>query len=246
MVTHLSRPVADNFPDEWIDKVCEADPLPDDFDLEDDESIPTGLTLTPEEIEAACVELERWQLVETFSRTERPLRLRNADPDFFAQRQLKFLHDAYVLAKFAARIGADQVRLTDRRDQWPDGFVRVSKRTIKVEVTSTHGGRKLGEEYRQPRGMRFDPVEDWHARADSIPGYLDGAICNKVSRYGGRYSDCWLVVYLKIDEWGVRQQEIEQVITKIMIRYSDHFREISVLWKGKLYSASDSAMRGHA
>jgi hypothetical protein len=186
--------VADNFPDEWIDEVCEADPLPDDFDLEDDESIPTGLTLTPEEAEAACVELGRWQSVETFSRTERPLRLRNADPDFFAQPQLKFLHDAYVLAKFAARIGADQVRLTDRRDQWPDGYVRASKRTIKVEVTSTHGGRKLGEEYREARGMRFDPVEDWHARADSIPGYLDGAIRNKVNRYGGRYSDCWLVL----------------------------------------------------
>jgi len=246
MVTHLSRAVADNFPDEWIDKICEADPLPDVFDLEDDESIPTGLTLTPEEIEAACAELGRWQSVETFSGTERPLRLRNADPDFFAQSQLKFLHDAYVLAKFAARIGADQVRLTDRRDQWPDGFVRISKRTIKVEVTSTHGGRKLGVEYRQPRAMRFDPVEDWHARADSIPGYLDGAIRNKVSRYGGRYSDCWLVVYLNIDEWGVRQREIEQVITEIMIRYSDHFREISVLWKGKLYSASDSAMQGHA
>ena len=85
MVTHLSRPVADNFPDEWIDKVCEADPLPDDFDPEDEGSIPTGLTLTPKEIEAACVELGRWQSVETFSRTERPLRLRNADRDFFVQ-----------------------------------------------------------------------------------------------------------------------------------------------------------------
>jgi hypothetical protein len=31
-----------------------------------------------------------------------------------------------------------------------------------------------------------------------------------------------------------------------MIRYSAHFREISVLWKGRLYSASDSAMQGHA
>jgi hypothetical protein len=103
MVTHLNRPVADNFPDEWIDEVCEADPLPDDFDLEDDESIPTGLTLTPEEVEAACVELGRWQSVETFSRTERPLRLRNADPDFFAQPQLKFLDFCAVAASVLAR-----------------------------------------------------------------------------------------------------------------------------------------------
>lgn len=120
--------MADNFPDEWIDKVCEADPLPDHFDLEDDGPIPTGLTLTLKEIEAACIDLGRWQSVETFSRTERLLRLRNADRDFFVQPQLKLLHNAYVLAKFAARVGADQIRLTDRRDQWPDGFVTVSKR----------------------------------------------------------------------------------------------------------------------
>jgi hypothetical protein len=76
MVTHLIRPVAENFLDDWIDKVCKADPLPDELDLEDDESIPTGLTLTPKEIEAAWVALGRWQSMETFSRTERPLRSR--------------------------------------------------------------------------------------------------------------------------------------------------------------------------
>jgi hypothetical protein len=241
----MSRPVTDKFPDEWIDEVCEADPPTDDLDLEDD-PVPKGPPPTREEIDAACAELTRWQSASAFQSIEKPIRLRNADSDFFLQPQLKFLHDAYVLAKFAARIGADQVRIANRRDQWPDGFVRVSKRTIKVEVTSTHGGRKLGEEYREPRGMRFDPVEDWHSRADSIPGYLDTAIRDKVSRYGARYSDCWLVVYLNIDEWGVRQREIEQVITETMIRYSDHFREISVLWKGNLYSASDSVIQGHA
>lgn len=239
--------MADNFPDEWIDRVCEADPiLHDDLDLEDDEPVPAGLTLTPKEIKTAYLELGRWQSVDTFARKERALRLRNVDADFFVQPQLKFLHDAYVLAKFAARIGADDVRLADRREQWPDGFVRFNKRTTKVEVTSTHGGRRLGEEYRKPRSMRFDPVEHWNARADSIPGYLDTSIRDKVSRYGARYSDCWLVVYLNIDEWGLRQREIEQVIAETMIRYNDHFQEISVFWKGKLYSASDSAMQGHA
>ena len=151
-----------------------------------------------------------------------------------------------MLAKFAEKIGADQVRLADRRDQWPDGFVRMNKRAVNIEVTSTHGDRKLGEEYREPSGWRFDPVQDWHARANSIPGYLDTAISDKVSRYGARSTDCWLVVYLNIDEWGVRQREIEQIITETMIRYSSHFRDISVLWKGKLYSASDSVMQGHA
>lgn len=242
----VSRHVTDKFPEEWIDEICEADPPTDDLDLEDDDRVPKGPLPSREEIDAACAELARWQSTSTFHSIEKALRLRNADPDFFLQPQLKFLHDAYVLAKFAAKIGADEVRLADRRDQWPDGFVRISKHTIKVEVTSTHGDRKLGEEYRKPRAMRFDPVEDWHARADSITGYLETAVREKVRRYGARYSDCWLVVYLNISEWGVRQREIEQIITETMIRYSDYFREISVLWKGNLYSVSDSAMQGHA
>lgn len=241
----MSRPVTENFPDEWVDEVCEAEPLPDDLDL-DDEPIPVGPPLTPAEIDSARVQLARWQSVDAFQSIENSLRLRNTSPDFFLQPQLKFLHDAYVIAKLGAKSGADQVRLADRRDQWPDGFVRMNKCAINVEVTSTHGDRKLGEEYRKPRGMRFDPVDDWHARADSIPGYLDIAISEKVSRYGARYTDCWLVVYLNIDEWGVRQRAIEQVIVETMMRYSGYFKEISVLWKGKLYSASDSVIQGHA
>ena len=205
-----------DFPDEWIDKICEADPRLNDLDLED-EPILTGAPLTREEIDDACAELTRWQSTDAFQNIEKPLRLRNTGPDFFLQPQLKFLHDAYVLAKFAAKIGAEQVRLADRRDLWPDGFVRMNKCAINVEVTSTHGGRKLGEEYREPSGWRFDPVQDWHARADSIPGYLNTAISDKVSKYGGGYTDCWLVIYLNIDEWGVRQREIEQVITETMI-----------------------------
>ncbi|MCP1912688.1 hypothetical protein J2R96_005168 [Bradyrhizobium elkanii] len=75
---------------------------------------------------------------------------------------------------------------------------------------------------------------------------MDSAIRDKVTRYGARYSDCWLVVYLNIHEWGIRQRQIEQVIAETMIRYSDYFQEVSVLWKGNLYSASDSVMQGHA
>jgi len=230
--------------DEWIDKACAADPLFDDLDIAD-EPFPAGPSPTQEEIDAACAELTRWQSPDAFHNIERPLRLRSTGPDFFLQPQLKFLHEAYVIAKFAAKVGADQVRLAERRDQWPDGFVRIGKCAINVEVTSTHGGRKLGEEYRKSSGWRVDPVQDWHARADSIPEYLNAVITDKVSRYGDRYTDCWLVVYLNIDEWGVRQQEVEQVITDTMARYRSQFRNISVLWKGKLYSARNTTMLSH-
>jgi len=85
-------------------------------------------------------------------------------------------------------------------------------------VTSTHGDRKLGEEYRKAQrlAVRSGP-KDWIARADLIPGYLDKAIRDKVNRYRAAYSSWWLVVYLNIDEWGIRQKEIEQVIVDTML-----------------------------
>jgi hypothetical protein len=65
------------------------------------------------------------------------------------------------------------------------------------------------------------------------------AIGDKVDRYGAARNACWLVVYLNIDEWGIRQTQIEQVIIDTIFRYRDRFENLSVLWKGKLYSASE-------
>ncbi|MDH8270668.1 hypothetical protein QIG44_26770, partial [Klebsiella pneumoniae] len=79
-----------DFPDEWIDEVSEADPLPDDLDL-DDEPIPVEPPLAPDEIDSAHLELARWQSADAFQRIEKSLRLRNTSPDFFLQPQLKFL-----------------------------------------------------------------------------------------------------------------------------------------------------------
>jgi hypothetical protein len=59
-------PMPGDFSDEWIDKACEADPLP--MDVEDDWSVtPPGPPLTLEEIDAARVRLGQWQSAQTFS-----------------------------------------------------------------------------------------------------------------------------------------------------------------------------------
>jgi hypothetical protein len=123
---------------------------------------------------------------------------------------------------------------------WPDGYVKIQTRTINVEVTSTHGGRKLGEEYRRVKGAQFvvehDPVEDWVARAESIPKYLDEAIRDKVEKKDS--SACWLVVYLNISERDIQHEQVKQVIAGTISRYRDRFENISVLWKKGLYSAA--------
>jgi hypothetical protein len=195
--------------DEWIEKVCEADPILVDLDDDDDGEPVVGPSLTPEEIQVARIRLARWQCVKAFSADTKALCNRCRSADYFLQPRLKFLHNAHVLAKFARLQSVDQVRLADHDENWPDGFVKIQNRAFNIEVTSTHGGRKLGDEYRHLKGWRFDPVEDWVARANSIPKYLDEAISGKSKK--NYSSPCWLVAYLNISEYGIRQPETEQV-----------------------------------
>jgi hypothetical protein len=138
-----------------------------------------------------------------------------------------------VLARFARYQRVDEVRLSEPTAQWPDGFVRVAGKTHNIEVTSTHGGRKLGEEYRGVKGPTMDPVENWVERGESIPKFLEEAVSAKSGkRYG---APCGLVIYLNISEYGIRQKETEATIAGVKARHAASFEAISVLWKGCLY-----------
>jgi hypothetical protein len=217
--------------DDWIDKALDADPLLVGEDDDDDE--PRGPPLTDNVLDAGQLLLIRWQSPQAFSKTTLAMCRRCPSRDYFNRPRLKFLHDAYVLAKFAILIEAENVRLAAPSDQWPDGFVRLQDQIYNIEVTSTHGGRKLGQEYRNVMKPTLDPVENWIKRADSIPEYPDEAIGSKSKK--NYASPCWLVVYLNISEYDIRQSETEQMIAATKARYSEGFVAISVLWKGKLY-----------
>jgi hypothetical protein len=216
--------------DEMIDKMCQADPIELELD-EDDE--PAGPPLAPDELVEARQVLARWQTPGAFKATAGAFSSRCRSKDWFNDPRLKFLHDAFVLARFALTEKAERVRLTEQSEQWPDGYVQRDGRIHNIEITSTHGGRKLGAEYREVTGPTMDPVENWVARADSVPKYLDDAIRSKSEkRYG---SPCWLVVYLNISEYGIRQKETEGIIAQTKARYESSFEAISVLWKGRIY-----------
>jgi hypothetical protein len=125
----------------------------------------------------------------------------------------------------------DQVRLAARADQWPDGYVRVGNKEHNVEVTSAHGGRKLGAEYKKVTKPELVPsiaVPAWKIARD-----LDAAIQAKVDRrYGSR---SWLVVYLNMHDWfGVRQTEAESAIGLMKQKHAQSFEAIYVLWKHKV------------
>jgi len=114
-----------------------------------------------------------------------------------------------------------------------ESWYKSSGKEHNVEVTSTQGGRSLGKEYRTVSKPSPDPVDNWIARADSIPKYLDDAIRRKRDK---RYSrPCWLVLYLNITEWDIRQSETEQMIANTKTRYANAFEAIFVLWKRRLY-----------
>jgi hypothetical protein len=224
--------------DEWISKVCATDPIPDDPHNDSWTVTPRGPSLNVGEIDGAVDRLTKWQSTKAFSDDVMRLCGRCPSSDYFLRPRLKFLHDAFVLAEFSVKRGVDQVRLELPRERWPDGHIKIGTRIFKIEITSTHGGRKLGDEYRKVKDSELlvedDPVEDWIARADSVPAYLDQTISDKVAR--NYSSPCWLVVYLNISEWGIRQKQIEQVIAGVIFRHRSQFENISVLWKGRLYS----------
>ena len=79
----------------------------------------------------------------------------------------------------------------------------------------------------------MDPVENWVARAESIPRNLREVI--EAKRKKNYASPCWLVVYININEWGIRQVETEKAIEAIKAEFVASFEAISVLWKEKLY-----------
>jgi hypothetical protein len=141
--------------DDWIDKACEADPLPNDVGDDSWTVAPRGPPLTQQEIDAAGTRLAKWQSAEVFSKDVMELRNRCSSSDFF---------QAFILAEFATKRRVDQVMLAAPNERWPDGYVKIQDLAFNVEVTSTHGGRKLGDEYRRVEGdqpvVEHDPVED--------------------------------------------------------------------------------------
>jgi hypothetical protein len=214
--------------EDWIDKFLETEPLPT-LEFEDAELAPP---LTESDLIEGQQRLMRWQSPTAFYDDTMALcaSFRSRPSEFFNRQQLKFLRDAYVLAEFARLQKAEVVRLADPAEQWPDGLVNIGGMVHNVEVTSTHGGRKLGKEY---RSIAEPTQENWVERADSIPKYLDDAISRKIQK--NYSSPCILIVYLNINDLDACQNETEQVIAAAKVRHSRNFAAIFVLWKRHLY-----------
>ena len=138
------------------------------------------------------------------------------------------------MSEFAARTSFDQVRLATPAEQWPDGYARVGNDVQNIEITEViEPGRRRGDEYKtNETDISDDPVEDWVVRAEAIPDALEKAIIAKVEKKYG--SSATLLVYLNMDEYGIRQSQIEGSIAAIKARHASAFDKVIVLWKERL------------
>lgn len=105
--------------------------------------------------------------------------------------------------------------------------------TFDVEVTEVlEPGRKRGDEYRsgapQVTHSAFDPN-----LGETIATALADGIKKKAEKnYAAKPL---LLVYLNISTGGKFSDEVETKINELKAQYADKFREICVLWAGKLY-----------
>jgi len=143
-----------------------------------------------------------------------------------------FILEAWIAGHFANVVGATTVRLID--DQWPDFELRLNENLIRFETTEADvPGRKRGDEYRQSPQMMEDPVEDWIARAEAVPGALKTAVRKKKAKLYSKHEN--LLIYLNIGEYGIRHREIIAAFPDATKDARDIFKSVWILWKQQAF-----------
>jgi hypothetical protein len=131
--------------------------------------------------------------------------------------------DATRLANATSRLSA-QCGLADRHRRLDRRRVNLRSRASRLTIWRRRNecrdeqagpaaqlpGRRMWEEYKPGAKMivEHDPVEDWIARAKM--------------RYTARM---WLVVYLNLNDYGIRQAETERAIAEIKQRHAGSFEQ---------------------
>jgi hypothetical protein len=187
-------------------------------------SAPTDVEMT-----AARRALEQWQTPQAFvSKVESFAPLVKSSV-LFNKPNARFLFDAIPIAEFSKHRALQSVRLAEQHD----AQVKDQTGTFDVEVTEVlESGRKRGDEYRcgmpQVTHSEFDPN-----LGQTIATALTNGVKKKAEK---RYATKpLLLVYLNISTGGRLGNEVEKKINELKAQYADAFREVCVLWPGKLY-----------
>ena len=196
--------------------------------------------LTKEEIRHHKSWLTEWRTPEETLKYVSRLFSYLGSADLFNQAGIDFLTEAHAAATFGIARDAAEVRLI--RDSRPDFEMRVGNRVEKIELTEADlPGRQRGREYREaaeqagPDGIFVEdhPVEEWVADAQQAPEALRKAANRKAKKNYAR--NFRLLIYLNIDEYGIRQKQIEQSFADTTAVVKDKFEEVWILWKKQAY-----------
>lgn len=199
--------------------------------------------LTRGEIADLNERLAQWQSPTEMARVVEEAMDRLGSNYLFIQAGLAFIRDAWIAVEFGKVLRADQVRLVG--DAWPDFELRKDDRVAAFEAVEADDPRRWrGDEYRDSSGqIEDDPVEDWIARANEAPAWLEAACQKKAAkRYGARAN---LVIYLNLGEYGIRQKEIESCFPGATGSVKDSFDAVWVLWKKLAYLVWQGGNRHH-
>ena len=199
--------------------------------------------LSPEEIRELKAALAEWQTPAQMSNAASEANSQIGAEVFFNQAGLGFLRDAWVAASFGDAIGAKKVRLV--ADRWPDFEIEHDSQLEAFEIVEADApNRRRGEEYRgTPRGIEEDPVEDWEARAEDAPNWIRAACEKKAGKGYDTTAEASLLVYLNMNEFGIRQEEVESSFADATGAAKDAFAAVWVLWKSKAYRVWEGGQR---
>jgi hypothetical protein len=174
--------------------------------------------------------LQQWQSPEDFlSEIEGVMPLVESSV-LFNKANAQFLLDAVVIAELSKLRLLKSIRLADQHD----GEAKDESGTFDIEVTEIQRpGRRRGDEYRRDSPMvthvEFDPNLGRTVAAELAKGVQKKADKNYATKP-------LLLVYLNLSNAGGRLgNEVETAINDLKKKHADAFREICVLWNGKLY-----------
>lgn len=188
---------------------------------------------TDAEITAAQQALAQWQTPQEFvSKVEgfAPL-IRSST--LFNKPNVGFLLDAIPIAEFTKHRDVQSVRLVEQKERLNDGQFKNAGEIADIEVTEVmEPGRRRGDEYRctaKPQAAKdFDP---------NLGKTIATALANGIKKKAEKNyaTKPLLLVYLNVSTGGKLGDEVETEINKLKAKYADTFREICVLWVGRLY-----------
>ena len=193
--------------------------------------------LNPAEIADLKKRYCEWQLPEDLSSRVDATMDRLGSVDLFNQPGLAFVRDAWIAAQFGRCRKANQIRLVG--DTWPDFELMIEERIEAFEaVEADDPRRRRGDEYENDTGgATSDRVEDWIARAEQAPVWLEAACTKKVDKrydkHCGKRAN--LVIYLNLSEYDIRQKEVESCFASSTSSAKDAFDTVWVLWKERAY-----------